>query len=135
MIYIIYSFDDYPLIKPLTDEIRRLLPDTPVFLFEPDRAPRFWHPRATRHLRKSHLVLVFEPLSGEQTEAGKHISWEIRKAEALHTRMVAVCRDPAHNRLSHLPAVALDLSGRHEHTFHRLCRRNCNRCSHCRQPL
>ena len=94
MIYIIYAFDDYPFIKPLVDDLRDALPDTAVFLFEPAHAPRFWHRRAVRHLRKSRLVLVFEPLSGKTTEAGKHISWEIRQAVKQKRRMVTVCREP-----------------------------------------
>ena len=107
MLYIIYKFDDHHLVKPLADAIRRAVPAIKVFMFEPDRTPKFWHWRAVRNLRKSRLVLVFESLSGEEQTAGKHIAWEIRKAEKLHTRMVVVCRDPTHNRLPRFPAVAL----------------------------
>lgn len=119
MLYIIYKFDDYPLIKPIIDDIRKALPDTAVFMFEPDRTPKCWHWHAIRNLRKSRLVLVFKSLSEEEQAAGKHILWEIRKAEKLKTRMVAVCRDPDRHNLSPLQAIALaDVTAFVKNEFH-----------------
>ena len=99
-IYIIYKFDDYPLVKQTVDRIRDVIPsDNRIFMFTPDKAPKLWHLRAIKKLRESHFVILFDSLSGDDQPVGKHISWELKRAEKLNKHIVVFKADPnAQNR-------------------------------------
>ena len=86
--------------KQTTDEIRAILPnDFKMFMFEPKKTPKNWHKRATEKLKESQLVLLFDSLSGDNNPVGKHISWEVKKAEKLNKRIIVFKKDPkAENR-------------------------------------
>lgn len=99
-IYVIYKFADYALVKETVDKIRDVIPsENRIFMFTPDRAPRLWHYRAMKKLKESHYVILFDSLTGENNPVGKHISWELKKAEKLNKHIVIFKADPdAQNR-------------------------------------
>lgn len=97
-IYVIYKFDDYQRVKEVIDKINTDFAKDEtkkhsIFMFEPNRTPRLWHRYAAKKLKDSQLVLLFDSLSGDNT-MGKHISWEIKKAEKLKKRIVVFKADP-----------------------------------------
>ncbi len=96
-IYVIYKFDDYQRVKTEIDKINTDFAKDKtnkhsIFMFEPNRTPRLWHRYAAKKLKDSQLVLIFDSLSGDNT-VGKHISWEIKKAEKLKKRIVVFKSD------------------------------------------
>ena len=94
-IYVIYKFDDYEIVKKKIDEISKVIsPDSHIFMFENDCTSKLWRIRATRKLKECHLVILFDSLSGERNSIGKHILWEINKAEKLNKRIVVFKSDP-----------------------------------------
>ena len=94
-IYVIYKFSDYPIIKETISKIQAVISsENSIFMFEPDNTPKFWHLYAEKKLKDSQLVILFDSLSGEDGVVGKHISWELKKAEKLKKRIVIFKSDP-----------------------------------------
>ncbi len=94
-IYVIYKFDDYKIVKDILSKIKEEIDEcNSIFMFEPDCNNKNWHSRALQKLKDSQLVVLFDSLSGERNSVGKHISWEVKKAERLGKRIVVFKADP-----------------------------------------
>ena len=94
-IYVIYKFDDYKIVREITENIKNAISeDSSIFMFEPDRTPKLWHFYAAQKLKDSQLVILFDSLSGDNSQVGKHILWELKKAERLNKRIVVFKSDP-----------------------------------------
>lgn len=94
-IYVIYKFDDYDMVKGTLDAMKKSVPNASFFLFSPQRAPRLWHRYAKKKMRDSQLVIFFDTLSASDTTVGKHIRWELAKADRMNKRIVIFKKDPA----------------------------------------
>lgn len=120
-IYVIYKFGDYSIVKRTVDEIKAAIGEgSSIFMFEPEYTKKTWHLRALQKLKESQLVLLFDSLSGDETCVGKHISWELKKADKLGKRVVVLKsypqsqnrswyqydyseKDPRHSRFQTIP--------------------------------
>lgn len=94
-IYIIYKFADHQIVKEYLDRIREVVStDCSIFIFPNDPKPKLWRWRAARKLKESQLVIFFDSLTGKGTDVGKHVSWELRKAERLGKKILVFKADP-----------------------------------------
>ncbi len=95
-IYIIYKFNDYTIVKETVDNIRDAISaEHSIFMFEPNRKPKFWRFHARKKLKESNLVLLFDSLSGGKSEVGRHISWEVKYAAKQDKKVLILKTDPA----------------------------------------
>lgn len=94
-IYIIYKFHDYDIVKETVDKIRKAIPDEhSIFMFEPNRKPKFWRFHARKKLKESQMVLLFDSVSGGKQDVGRHISWEVKYAAKQEKKIVILKTDP-----------------------------------------
>lgn len=94
-IYVIYKFNDYESVKKTLGKIQKVTSsNVSFFMFEPNCSYKNWHNYALKKLKESDLVILFDSLSGDDDFMGKHILWEIHKAEKLKKQIVIFKTDP-----------------------------------------